>query len=82
MFCFQFHCGTRFYFRVKANPLSLLHAKIQKAFIVENSRKGPPLVSRFYNCPLFLTSCKGPLDSWSTLYVHCMYSDKLRRLLK
>ena len=33
------------FFRVKANPLSLLQAKIQKAFVVENSRKGPPLVS-------------------------------------
>ena len=48
---------------------------------VETSRKRPPPVSNHeqiswltvYISPLFLTSCKQPLDAWSDVYVHCVY---------
>ena len=52
-----------------------------KAFTVEISSKRPPPVSdrdhfvglTVNDFPLFLTSCKRPLDAFSDLYVRCVY---------
>ena len=53
--------------------------------IVRTSREWPHLMSNcthflawwFYSLPLFLTSCKRPLDAWCSLFIHCMYYKEL-----